>query len=298
MLSLKRKRYLHDTWSAYDYNGKIKVVYFKNRVETQNIELLFSELYDIPLRYREMVMHSVFNGGFTFGKTEQKKKENKKENSFENERLKNSVSRSRSRIFELAICNEFQFFCTFTQNEKYRDRFDLKQFRKEFSQYVRNLNRHRPDSEKIKYLLIPEKHKNGAWHMHGLLMGLTKKDLRPFTLKERLPMSIKNKLLNGEIVYNWEKYSQKFGFFTCTEIKSREACSKYITKYVTKDMAKNNLENGAHLYFASQGLNGKKCIVKNFGDVCPVNKWDFENEYIKIAWVDTNSLSKKQDSEL
>ena len=198
-------------------------------------------------------------------------------------RFSQSLSRTKNRIFELAKCNEFQYFCTFTQDEKKRDRFSLKDFRKDFAQMVRNLNRGR--AEKIKYLLIPEQHKDGAWHMHGLLMGLNNYDLRKFTLKERLPQNIRKTIKSGKNVYNWESYSKKFGYFTCTDIENKTACSKYITKYITKSLQKTALENGEHMFFASQGLKGREVVLKNCFEKCPFDDWDFENEYVKIKWI-------------
>lgn len=195
-------------------------------------------------------------------------------------RFSSSLSRSRQRVFEIAMCNEFHFFCTFTQDEKLRDRFDLGEFRKDFAMLVRNLNRNRAEGEKIKYLLIPEKHKNGAWHMHGLLMGLTVADLRPFTLDEKLPERIREKLRKGEKIFDWSAYRTRFGYFTCTEIQSSVGCAKYITKYITKDMEKDVREAGQHLFFASQGLKHREPIVTKCFDKCPITDWDFSNKYV------------------
>jgi len=163
-----------------------------------------------------------------------------------------------------------------------RDRFNLKEFRTDLAQFVRNLNRNRAEKQKIKYLLIPEQHKDGAWHMHGLFMGLTDKDLTPFTLKDKIPMKIKKQLMNGETVYDWHRYRKAFGYFTCTEIKDGNACAKYITKYISKDLQKTIRESGEHLFFASQGLKNKEVICKNNGDFCPFNEWDYENDYVKL----------------
>ena len=130
--------------------------------------------------------------------------------------------------------------------------------------------------------------------MHGLLMGLNSTDLREFSLSEKLPENIRKSIFKGKKVYNWEKYSKKFGYFTCTKIENKTACGKYITKYITKDLQKTARENNEHLFFASQGLKGREVIVKNSIDICPVDKWDFENDYVKIKWF---SLSKNTDSE-
>lgn len=165
-----------------------------------------------------------------------------------------------------------------------RDRFDLKTFRKDLAQLIRNINRSRPENQKIKYLLIPEKHKDGAWHMHGLMMNLTGEDLRAFTLEERLPQRIRSQIEKGVAVYDFKRYRQAFGFFTCTEIANHTAVSKYVTKYISKDLSAKTRESGEHLFFASQGLKGKETILKRCFDKCPVDKWDFENEYVKIAY--------------
>lgn len=265
----------HDLWSIYAYGEEIKAVYIKTAPKIKNA----------PQRKNA-------NEGAREGEAIPKK-EAKAPRTTE-ERFSQSLSRTRARIFELALCNEFQYFCTFTQDQTKRERFDLKAFRKDFSQMVRDLNKSRAENQRIKYLLIPEQHKNGAWHMHGLLMGLTSADLREFSLSEKLPENIRKSIFKGKKVYNWEKYSKKFGFFTCTEIENKTACGKYITKYITKELEKTARENNEHLFFASQGLKGREVIVKNSLDVCPVKEWDFENEYVKVKWF---SLSKKLDCE-
>ena len=243
----------HDTWYLYRYGDGVKVVYLKYGKEAPKRKI---EQNTKPLSQKE-----------------------------ENTRLSQSVSRTKSTIFELAICNEFTHFCTFTQDENIvGDRFDLAKFRKDFAQFIRNENRGREN--KIKYLVVPEQHKNGAWHFHGLLSGLTDQDLRKFTLSEKLPMRIKKPIMNGENVYNWDKYAKKFGFFTATDIKSHVACSKYITKYITKEVVKNNLSKGQHSYFASQGLKRRELILRTDVEPCPITNWGFENDYIKTAWFD------------
>lgn len=251
----KQGRLNNDFWNAYDYGDVVKIVYVKNAPPTAK-----------PSKEG----------------TPAKPKFEKQERP-EWERFSNSVSRSKARIFELAMCNEFTHFCTFTQDEKKRDRFDLKEFRKDFAQLVRNLNRERDEGEKIKYLLIPEQHKNGAWHMHGLLKGLNDTDLRQFKLDEKIPYRIREQIKKGAKIYDWRRYRRAFGYFTCTEIKSGSACAKYITKYISKDLQKNVRAAGEHLFFASQGLKSRETIMKKCFDKCPVTEWDFENEFVKIA---------------
>ena len=128
--------------------------------------------------------------------------------------------------------------------------------------------------EKIEYLIIPEQHKDGAWHAHGLIKGLTRDNLKR----------------NTKGYLDWFEYSKRFGFFSCSPIKSHEACCKYITKYVTKDVKKStDLQAGAHSYFASQGLQRREMLDRfAFGQNLLFDRfgtWDFENDYVKIMWL-------------
>ena len=267
-----QSRHNHDVFNIYAYGDNLlKIVYIKSapmRADLRKTDPLWAE---------------------------KKKPKFKGSPNSPDERFSNSVSRSKSRIFELAMCNEFKYFCTFTQDEKLRDRFDLKEFRKDLAQLVRNLNRNRSEENKIKYLLIPEQHKNGAWHLHGLLQGITPDDLREFTLKEKLPERIRKQIAKGVKIYDWTRYRKAFGFFTCAEIESQTACAKYITKYISKDLQKTVHESGEHLFFASQGLKGRETILRNCADLCDVDEWDFENEFVKVKEIQLShkSTSKK-----
>lgn len=200
------------------------------------------------------------------------------------QRLANNLSRARSTIFELAICNPWEWFITLTLDPKKYDRTDLKKFSKDLSRFIRNYRaRH---GVNVKYLLIPEQHKDGeSWHMHGLLMGLPESHLRLFQLEERLPRYIRYKLLSDQPVYEWEPYRKKFGFCDIEPIRNIEATSKYVTKYITKAFDNNVIESGGHLYYASQKLNRATVIAKGQFTNTEMD-FDFENEYVLTKWYD------------
>lgn len=104
--------------------------------------------------------------------------ENKNKNTVENNsRFESSISRTKSLVRQYARCNDWDYFVTLTISPENWDRFDLKEFYKSFGKYLNNKNNRRKDGEKLVYMLIPEQHKNGAWHFHGLMKGIPKEDM-------------------------------------------------------------------------------------------------------------------------
>lgn len=203
----------------------------------------------------------------------------------EPERLACNLSRARSTIFELALCNPWEYFITFTLSPEKYDRTDLKKFSKDLSRFFRNYRaKFKID---VKYLLIPETHSDHeSWHMHGFIMGLPEDHLRLFTLDEKLPRYIRNKLLLDQSVYEWEAYRKKFGFCDIEPIRDLESTAKYATKYVSKSINNGIIESGGHTYYSSQGLRRATVIAKGqFTD--SDLEFDFENEYVKSKWFDS-----------
>lgn len=193
----------------------------------------------------------------------------------------NNISRAKNRVFELALCNPWNIFLTFTLDPKKYNRNDLGKFRKDLSQFVRDYNK--KYGLAIKYLLIPEEHKKGGWHMHGFLMGLPDEHLRLFTLSEKLPKYIREKLKSGQAVYEWEPYRKKFGFCDLEVVRDQFAVSAYVTKYITKDLDRTVRESGAHLYYCSQGLSRSVVIFRGKANDGLV--YDYESDYNSIKWL-------------
>ena len=187
------------------------------------------------------------------------------------DKLRESISRTRSTVRELALCNSWDWFCTFTLSPEKYDRNDLEKFRKDFSGWVKNLNYQR--SLNIRYLLVPEQHKDGAWHMHGLFSGIPSDMLVPFSLVDNVPINL---VKNG--YYNFPAYQKKFGFCSLGAVRNNEAVAAYITKYISKDLANSDVGLNKHLYYASKGLN--RSVVVCSGSIFQPFEPDFSNEYI------------------
>ena len=190
------------------------------------------------------------------------------------EKLDVNIIRAKSRIVELVLCNDWEWFFTITLDPKKYDRTDLEKFKKDFGQFIRD--QRKKTKMDIKYLVVPEEHSNGGWHMHGFLMGLNPSELRLFGLKEKLPYYILDKLKN------------KFGFNDFEEIHNQTAAAFYVTKYITKDLARTVKESGAHLYYCSQGLKRSEEVKR--GSLSPNSSisWQFENDYIATVWLDNS----------
>lgn len=229
---------IHDIWNIYRYGERFKIVYIKAGYRSD------------PGKKRLRTLDE------------------------DTERFYQSIARAKARVLELALCNEFTHFCTFTQSDILRnDRFNLPDFRKDLAQFVRNRNRSRTPERQLRYLLVPEQHKDGAWHMHGLLSGLDALDLKP----------------NEHGYLDWNAYRSRFGWFSVSDIKDPTGCAHYITKYISKSMAASDaMKKGQHLYFASQCLKGRDVICYEMKDPCPydLDTFDFENDYVKVKWVD------------
>ncbi|MBQ3639747.1 MAG: hypothetical protein II955_04440 [Clostridia bacterium] len=197
------------------------------------------------------------------------------------EKLASNLSRSRNRIFELAFCNPWELFVTFTLDSAKYDRHDLGKFKKDLSQFLRDYRK--KTGERVKYLLIPEPHQDGAWHMHGFLMGLPLDHLREFHEGERLPDKIRKRLAAGKHVYTWEPYARKFGFADIERVENHEAASKYATKYITKETMHTTAELGAHIFYTSQGLNGAEIVRRDILSD-EIDNPDYQNERVTVRW--------------
>lgn len=196
------------------------------------------------------------------------------------EKLDNHISRAKNKIFEYAACNEFDYFVTLTLNKEKYDRYDLGKFIKDLGQLFRDFRK--KYNADIQYLLIPEPHFDGAWHMHGLMKGIPLEHLTLFTLEDKLPYKLRELIMQGRKIYNWEKYANKFGFCTLELVINQEAVSKYITKYIRKSLnADLKREKEKKLYYVSRGLKSAVKIKEGTINGQLTVPYDYENDYVK-----------------
>lgn len=194
-------------------------------------------------------------------------------------KLYNSITRSKQMVCELAKCNRWSYFVTFTIDKNKFDRYDLKAFMKAFTKWLGNYSdRKLGEGQRIGYLLIPEIGKRGAWHLHGLLRGLPKKHLTPFVGGKH-----PQRLIDKGWLY-WQAYADKFGFCCLDKVGNSEAAVWYSTKKITKSYATQMRGLGERLYYCSKGLKRSVEIERGY-NLIPLVDYDFENEWVAIKWV-------------
>ncbi|MCL2313321.1 MAG: hypothetical protein FWC41_12760 [Firmicutes bacterium] len=197
-------------------------------------------------------------------------------------KINESIIRTKNKIFELAFCNPWEWFFTGTLNSEY-DRENLEEYHKTLTKWISNYNRLK--NTEIKYLLIPELHKDGkSWHMHGFIMGLPVEHMKQFKIGDKMGRAVAAKVKNGEDVYNWLGYADKFGFCSLEPIRNHEAVSKYITKYINKELESSVTALNAHKYYRSRNLREAETIEK--GVLSLEIKPTYEGEYCSVAWLD------------
>lgn len=165
-------------------------------------------------------------------------------------KLASSLSRTRKLLLEKALCNPWDWFCTFTLDKDKYKRDDLPKFREDFTQFIRDERKRGYD---IPYLLVPELHEDlQNWHIHGLICG--NPGLVSFKEWRRLGHKVPNKLVTGGF-YTWPRYHNKFGFCSLGRIRSHVRSAFYMSKYMTKDNARLVSQLGSKMYYPSQNLN-------------------------------------------
>jgi len=151
-----------------------------------------------------------------------------------------SLSRAKNRVLDLALCNNFDLMPTFTFDPKKVDRYDDEVAKKTMSNW---LNHQRATYGKFNYIVIPEKHKDGALHFHGLFGGYKG------VLKDS------GHKINGRTSFNILSY--RSGFSSAVEVDNQAKAASYITKYITKDMP---FVRNKQRYWCSNKLKRPLCI--------------------------------------
>lgn len=162
-----------------------------------------------------------------------------------------SLNRTKGKIYNYAKCNDWEFFVTFTFSKFMVDRYNYDECSSRLSKWLNNLRRTSPN---LCYIVVPEQHKDGAWHFHGLVSGLDDREIvwsGKYVIQKVRKNGCRTKFVRTDRkIYKIGRY--KLGWMTATEIQDRQRAITYITKYVTKDMMVGLF--GKKRYWASRNL--------------------------------------------
>lgn len=78
-----------------------------------------------------------------------------------------SMRRARAKLRRLALANEFDYFVTLTLSPEKIDRYDTQAVIKSLNRWTDNMVRRHG----LRYILVPERHQDGALHFHGFMAG-------------------------------------------------------------------------------------------------------------------------------
>lgn len=174
-----------------------------------------------------------------------------------------SRSRAKREVRDIAMCNRFTYFFTWTLDPTLIDRYSVEEVRKKVLTWLRNAAARKG----FRYVAIAERHKDGAIHFHGLCnLG-----------DVRLRRGINEK--TGKLLYTdseqpiFNMLDWKFGFSTCIPIDDNyERTCNYLTKYFEKDFSKIF----GKYYFASRNLVRKPARTLIDGGI-PFDEFVTEN---------------------
>lgn len=154
-----------------------------------------------------------------------------------------SMRRAKNKIFEIAIANKWDYMLTFTLDSAKIDRYEPEIVLKSVGKWLDN----QVQRNGLCYLIVPELHKDGAIHFHGLARGDLKMKKsgtykipgkkKPVKINTLTRRGLKPDSKNVKVVYNVESFP--YGFSTAVELdENAERVAVYMTKYITKDLQK------------------------------------------------------------
>lgn len=176
--------------------------------------------------------------------------------------LEESQRRACAKVRDIALCNRFDYFFTWTLSPSLIDRYDSSIVYRKVRTFLSNA----VQRQNFAYVLVPEYHalkeneSRPAIHMHGLC-NLGKVPV------ERAASPSGHELTDnyGRPIYNMPTW--KYGFSTAVPLdKQYEHAVNYVTKYIMK----SNCKIFGKWYLSSRGL-------KKFPDIVPLEPIQYDH---------------------
>ena len=151
-----------------------------------------------------------------------------------------SLARTKRIAIELLASNSWDWFVTITLNPEKWNRRNPDGLQHAISEYYRSMRNIRINGTRqykdAKYLFIPELHKNGCVHLHGVVFNYPGNRLQQYELDPAVPLPeyIINSIKNGIDVEHSLDFDRIFGYNTFTRIIDIDRAASYISQYITK----------------------------------------------------------------
>ena len=172
--------------------------------------------------------------------------------------IERSLRRTKKTIKDYVHMNDFEWFVTFTLGT---DRHNDERTKRRLANWFRN---QRKRNGKFRYILVFERHKDGALHAHALIGGYTGK--LPYAINPHTDKKIPDG--HGDFKRNLGEY--RLGLNTVLKIHDSTSTTRYLMKYITKE---NLIEFGKNRYWVSKNLK-KPIIEENPEPFYRVVDWD------------------------
>jgi len=195
-----------------------------------------------------------------------------------------ALSRAKNIVREISLCNDWEFFVTLTFDRQRWDRYSLSDRVNELMQWIQNQNK---KGARIRYLIVPEFHQDGAVHFHGLISGI-----RPAPRPSGWPKSV-NRKEDGTYYDIWPEFSDRYGYSSVELVQDPVAVGFYVSKYITKSLANSADLKGVHTYYRSRGLFRAVDIGSVYHDSQLLDKFcKYENSFYKFGFARVDGIGK------
>lgn len=174
------------------------------------------------------------------------------------EDIARSMRRARGRVRRLALSNDFRWFVTLTLSAEKVDRYDAAQVVRKLSNWCSNQVKRRG----LKYILVPERHKDGALHFHGFFNNAL----------EAVASGHRDK--QGHMIYNLPGWA--LGFTAAIEVYGDYAGA---VAYVCKYIGKQGEKPAGRWYYSGGDLREPEAV---YGEISPQ---ELVEQYGKRAFV-------------
>ncbi len=179
--------------------------------------------------------------------------------------MERSMRRARAKLRRLALANNFQYFVTLTLSPEMIDRYDGSAIVKVLGRWCDNMVRRNG----LRYILVPEQHKDGAFHFHGFFAG------------DGLEVIDSGVKWEDRTVYNLPQW--KLGFSAAQELYGDyHAAVGYCCKYIGKQSGERPL---GRWYYSGGALREPEKIYADleYRDVENAVEFDIPCAKVKIC---------------